>query len=130
MMIPTEIRQRAIDLVESLPGDKLPQVVEFLETLSGDQAAQPVSIGTAEAELLHIINQRLLPEEQARLAYLRQRNEMGSITEAEHQELLVLIDRVENQDAERAAALIQLAQFRHVDLKNLINEFLPNTQQS
>ena len=35
------------------------------------------------------------------------------------------IERVEQQDAERAEALIQLAQLRSCDLKELINEFLP-----
>ena len=35
------------------------------------------------------------------------------------------VERVEQQDADRAEALIQLAQLRQVDLKVLINEFLP-----
>lgn len=56
---------------------------------------------------------------------MRQKNETGEITEAEHQELLMYIERVEQSDAERAEALIKLAQLRKVDLKALINEFLP-----
>jgi len=59
------------------------------------------------------------------LAYLRQQNEIGVITDTEHQELLMYVERVEQQDAERAEALIKLAQLRQVDLKVLINEFLP-----
>jgi hypothetical protein len=35
------------------------------------------------------------------------------------------LDRIEQQDTERAAALIKLAQLRQVDRKVLINEFLP-----
>ncbi|NJM18908.1 MAG: hypothetical protein HC907_09435 [Richelia sp. SM1_7_0] len=35
------------------------------------------------------------------------------------------IDRVEQLDVERAEALIKLAQLRQVDLKILIQEFLP-----
>ena len=35
------------------------------------------------------------------------------------------IDHIEQQDAERAEALIKLAQLRQVDLKVLIKEFIP-----
>lgn len=78
-----------------------------------------------EEALLQIIQRRLPPDDQTRLAYLRQRNETGEITEAEHQELLAYVDRVEHQDAQRAEALIELARLRKVDLKTLLNEFLP-----
>lgn len=81
-----------------------------------------------EDALLQIIQRRLPLDDQVRLNALRQRNEAGNITEAEHQELLRYIDRVEQQDANRAAALIQLAQLRQVDLKTLLNEFLPTHQ--
>ena len=56
---------------------------------------------------------------------MRQQNENEEITETEYQELLKYINRIEQQDAERAEALIQLAKLRQVDLKVLINEFLP-----
>lgn len=59
------------------------------------------------------------------MAYLRQQNETGLITDTEHQELLVYVDRVELQDGERTEALIKLAQLRQVDLKVLVDEFLP-----
>jgi hypothetical protein len=65
------------------------------------------------------------PQEQNRLTCLRLQNEAGEITETEHHELLMYIERVEQQDAKRAEALIQLAQLRNVDLKMLIDEFLP-----
>ncbi len=123
MVVPTEIRQRAIALLEQLPGESLVRAVEFLEALS--QESLQVSTAADEAALLKIIQCHLSFEEQERLAYLRQQNETGKITQTEHQELLMYVERVEQQDAERAAALIQLAQLRQVDLKMLINEFLP-----
>jgi hypothetical protein len=127
MAVSTEIRQRAIALLEQLPGESLVQAIEFLESLShaarGRSDAVEPEVG--EAALLEIIQRRLSTEEQVRLGYLRQQNETGGITDAEHQELLMYIDRVEQQDAERAAALIKLAQLRQVDLKLLIHEFLP-----
>lgn len=75
--------------------------------------------------MLQIIQQCLSPKEQDRLAYLRQQNEIGVITDTEHQELLMYVERIEQQDAERAEALIKLAQLRKVDLQVLIKEFLP-----
>ena len=67
-----------------------------------------------------------IADKQKRLDYLCQQNETGKITEQEHQELLNYVDQIEQEDAKRAEALIQLAQFRQVDLKIIIDEFLPN----
>jgi hypothetical protein len=126
MTVPTEIRQRAIALLEQLPGESLVRAVEFLETLSHEALQESgTTPEVKETALLEIIQRRLPPEDQKRLAYLRQRNEAEEITDVEHQELLIYIDRVEQQDAERAEALIKLAQMRQVDLKVLIKEFLP-----
>lgn len=127
MAVPTEIRKRAIALLEQLPGESLVKAVEFLETLSHEalQVSEAPNPSVSEAALLQIIQLSLSDEEQDRLAYLRQQNEIGLITNTEHQELLMYVERVEQQDAERAEALIKLAQIRDCDLKGLINEFLP-----
>ncbi|NMG20074.1 hypothetical protein [Brasilonema bromeliae] len=121
MTAPTEIRQRAIALVEKLPEETLFKAVDLLEALCIENGV--VTLG--EETLLQRIQRRLPTDDQTRLTYLRQRNETGEITEAEHQELLGYVDRVERQDAERAEALIQLARLRNVELKTLLNEFLP-----
>jgi hypothetical protein len=123
MITPTNIRQHAQELIEQLPGSSLPQVVEFLEGLRRNtDPAQPIlPENLPEQALLPIIQRRLSPEDEARLVYLRQQNESGAITEPEHQDLLKYIDRVEQQDAERAEALINLSQSRNVDLKHLMS---------
>lgn len=121
MTAPTEIRQRAIALIEKLPEETLIKAIDLLETLCVDNGV--VTLG--EETLLQRIQRRLPTDDQTRLTYLRQRNETGEITETEHQELLGYVDRVERQDAERAEALIQLARLRNVELKTLLNEFLP-----
>jgi hypothetical protein len=130
MTAPTLIRQKAIALLEQLPDDQLVQAVKFLEELSyqTSQQGEIASCSLQEDTLLQIIQHRLPSDDQDRLNALRQRNEAGSITDVEHQELLTYVDRVEQQDANRAAALIQLAQLRHADLKTLLNEFLPTHQ--
>lgn len=127
MIAPTEIRQRAIALLEQLPGESLVKAVEFLESLSHQalQVSETKTYKTRETDLIQIIQRRLSTEQQERLNYLRQQNETEEITETEHQELLIYVELIEKQDAERAEALIQLAQIRGVDLQVLIHEFLP-----
>jgi len=127
MAVATEFRQRAIELLENLPGESLVKAVEFLESLAHTaiQASATADLAVSEAALLEIIQRRLSPEDQARVTYLRQQNETGVITDIDHHELLVYVDRVERQDGDRAEALIKLAQMRQVDLKVLVDEFLP-----
>jgi len=69
----------------------------------------------SEEQLLQVINRRLPQDDQVRLDYLREQNESGEITEVEHQELLAFVLRVENEDAERAAAILKLSQIRNID---------------
>ena len=127
MTAPTEIRKRAMALVEQLPRESLTKAVEFLEALSHEasEVRESIPAEPQEKALLQIIQRRLSPEDQTRLAYLRDSDETGEITEAEYQDLLTYVDRVECQDAERAEALIQLARIRKFDLKTLLKEFLP-----
>jgi hypothetical protein len=77
-----------------------------------------------------VIYRRLPGEEQTRFNQLRQRHEADTITEAERQDYLALIDRIESQDAERAEALLRLAQVRNVDLSTVLAEFLPLQQSA
>jgi hypothetical protein len=121
MAVATEFRQRAIELLENLPGESLVKAHTAIQA----SAAAAADLVATESALLEIIQRRLSPEDQARVTYLRQQNETGVITDIEHHELLVYVDRVEQQDGDRAEALIKLAQMRQVDLKVLVDEFLP-----
>ena len=124
MAISTGDRQRVMQLVEQLPDESLGEVVDLLNNLVR-QTRQSQSLISSKSEelLLQVIGRRLLPDDQARLDYLREQNESGDITEVEHQELLDFVARVENEDAERAAAILQLAKIRKVDALSLIKEF-------
>ena len=104
-------RQRVMQLVEQLPDESLSEVIDLLNNLLRQtRQSQPLISSNSDELLLQVISRRLLPDDQARLDYLREQNESGDITEAEHQELLDFVSRVENEDAERAAAILQLAQ--------------------
>jgi hypothetical protein len=127
MTTSADMRQHAQELITQLPGSSLPQVVAILEELCRNINPIPQNLPDQQQEqaLLHKIQQKLTTAEQTRLAYLRQQNESEIITAPEHQELLTYIDRIEQQDTERAEALIQLAQIRKVDLKSLMAQYLP-----
>ena len=128
MAISTEIRQKALSLLEQLPQQSLNKAVEYLETLAQNAQQETINLTSLsnENQLIKIIQFHLSSDKQKRLEYLRQQQETGKITEQEHQELLNYVDQIEQEDAKRAEALIQLAQFRQVDLKIIIDEFLPN----
>ncbi|MBD2177177.1 hypothetical protein H6F42_09670 [Pseudanabaena sp. FACHB-1998] len=113
MAISTGDRQRVMQLVEQLPDESLSEVIDLLNNLL--RQSQTLISPNSEELLLQVIDRRLLPDDQARLDYLREQNENGDITEVEHQELLDFVSRVENEDAERAAAILQLAQIRKVE---------------
>jgi uncharacterized membrane protein len=51
---------------------------------------------------------------------LQEQNEGRKIIELEHQELLAFVYRIENEDPERASAILQLAQIRNIDPLSLI----------
>ncbi|MDB9346065.1 hypothetical protein PN456_11400 [Nodularia spumigena CS-586/05] len=97
-----EIRQRAIALLQQLPGESLLKALEFLESLAYESLplSETPETPNSEAALLQIIQRRLSLEEQNRFSDLRQQKENGEITEAENQELLTYIDRVKQQDDE------------------------------
>jgi DNA polymerase III gamma/tau subunit len=128
MAISTEIRQKALSLLEQLPQPSLNKAVEYLETLAQNAQQETINLTSLsnENQLIKIIQFHLSSDKQKRLEYLRQQQETGKITEQEHQELLNYVDQIEQEDAKRAEALIQLAQLRQVDLKVIIDEFLQN----
>ncbi len=127
MTTPTEIRQRAIALIEQLPSDRLSAIVQLLEFLSQPvQEALPPT--PEEVELLQIIQHQPPQEEQVRLEELRDRCEWGELTQAEHQELIHSEDLLEQQTVHRLEALIHLAKLKNVDLMALNRQLKSESQ--
>ena len=119
----SSVRQYARTLVDQLPEANLQQAVKVLEMLKTKPQTDAPTIN--ETDLLNIITWILPTEDQTRLSYLRQCNEAATITTDEHQELLTYVEQLEQHDAQRADALIKLAQLRQVDLDVVLQEFLP-----
>lgn len=123
----TLLRQRLQTLIEALPEESLLRAESLLTDLKSAPVNLPAS--SQETPLIEIIERRLPLETQTHLNTLRQRLADETITSAEHQELLTFIDPIEQMDAERVEAMIQLAQLRNVNLNTIIQEFLPNPQK-
>ena len=111
MTTSTELRQRAIELVDQLPKEMLVEAVDLLESLclKANQVVDEKPSTPEESALLQIIRRRLSPDDQKRLNDLRDRNEWSELTPAEYNELLVYEERVESLNVERVRALIELA---------------------
>ncbi|MEM9218896.1 MAG: hypothetical protein AAGD25_31735 [Cyanobacteria bacterium P01_F01_bin.150] len=115
-----EHRQHIHQLVDQLPSEALEDALQFLEGLSRRalQAGQ-------ELELLSIIHRRLASSQQERWESLRQKLELETLTEMEHQELITYSDLLESWNTERVEAVMELAKLRQVDFKVLYQELTP-----
>lgn len=106
--------------VAQLDTPELERFVSQVLTLRAKRIAP--CLPAAEAGLLEKINQGLSPEAQQRYDDLTAKRRAETLTAEEHQELLTLIDRIEQADAERAQALTDLARLRQMSLTTLMNE--------
>lgn len=122
----TDIRRRAIELIEQLSPERLTAVVQLLEFLSEpSHQAAPYS---EELALIEVIQRRLPPDEQKRLEELREKCEWGELTDIEHQELIQYEDQLEQWRVERLEALLELARLRNIDLLTLNRQFVLESQ--
>ena len=104
MLSATDIRQKAISLIGQLSQDKLIAVVQLLECLA--QPPQHSTISADEVQLLEAIGHHLPEDDLLRLNILRDRCELGELSEIEHQELIRYEDLLEQQRVKRLEALI------------------------
>lgn len=114
-------RQKVIEMIDQLPADRLLEVAQFVEFLRY-KSTQTNVVPPSEAVLLAVVNRGLPPADQTRVSQLRDKQQSGRLTEAEHTELLAYVDRVEREDAERAEALVELARLRGISLEALLSQ--------
>lgn len=81
-----------------------------------------------EAALLETIHRRLPAKQQARLQELADKLEAETITPNERNEMLGLVDQTEALDAERAEALLGLAQRRRTSIRQLVQDLRLETE--
>ena len=80
------------------------------------------SLSAKETELLQAINRGVPAEIQQRYDSLRTKLRSETITSEEHEELLILVETIEQADAERLESLIVLSQLRQISLPDLIKQ--------
>jgi hypothetical protein len=118
--------QIEIDLDEVLQGlarlgtKELEQFVDKVVALQAQRRAP--SLPEDETELLQQINSGLPADLRQRYDALNAKLHDDTITPQEHEELLVLIDRIELADAERMQHLIALARLRGVSVDTLMEQ--------
>ncbi|MHC0068677.1 hypothetical protein ACWATR_38425 [Nostoc sp. UIC 10890] len=122
----TDIRRRAIELIEQLSEERLTAVVQLLEFLS--EPSKFAASNPIELALVEVIQRRLTPNEQKRLEELRKRDEWGELTDMEHEELITYEDQLEQLRVERLEALMELARLRNMDLLTLNRQLVSESK--
>lgn len=80
------------------------------------------SLSRREARLLQQVNQGISADDWQRYTALNSQLLDETLSQEEHDELLRLVDAIEQADAERLAALIELAQLRDTTLDALMDQ--------
>lgn len=122
----TDIRRRAIELIEHLSEERLTAVVQLLEFLS--EPSKFAASNPIELALVEVIQRCLAPNEQKRLEELRKRGEWGELTDMEHEELITYEDQLEQWRVERLEALMELARLRNMDLLTLNRQLVSESE--
>jgi hypothetical protein len=110
------------DLIVGISELETPDLEQFLQKI-GRLVARRRSPSATEREsiLLQAINQSSNALLQNRYAFLSKKQNAGKVSEAEHEELLTVIDKLEILGAQRLENLIELAHLRNVSLDTLMN---------
>jgi hypothetical protein len=111
------------ELLDNAARLEIPELERFISQIL-ILRAQRIAPGLSkkEADLLERINQHLPANIQQRYDELTAKRQEETLTPSEHQELLTLLDDIEQRDAERAQALVDLAQLRQISVSSLMDE--------
>ena len=113
----------ADDLLRAAQQLSLPELEAFIAQIMALHAHRSVSIGPlAEADLIHLIKNAIPPAVQRRYDELKGKRRAETLTPAEHDEFLRLIELVEQIDAQRVQYLAQLARLRGVTLEQVMTD--------
>ena len=94
---------------------------EFVADAVRQQLGRPEQLDP-EAELIARIRRGISQEIRARYQTLNEKRQAETITDDEYGELLSLIERIEQGDAERMTHLVELAQLRNTSLDAVIDD--------
>jgi len=106
--------------VSRLSNPALDNFLDRVLTLRAERRAPHLS--ARETELLETINDRLMPDAQARFDLLVARRRANKITSDELAELRTLTSQSEMQAAQRVRAVMDLAQLRGVSFDEMLRQ--------
>ena len=119
---------------------ELPVQIRLTDLLAAIERLSPVEFGMVaskvqeiqlnanpQSDLLALAQRSLSPSKQRRLEHLATKLEAETIAVTERSELLTLTTEAEQLDAERAEALLILAQQRNISLGQLLRELNPHS---
>jgi hypothetical protein len=122
-MVPLQANLSTDDLVLAVDQLSTSELDEFVGRILKLRARRRVrSLSAEETTLLQRINQGLSHELQDRYQILIARRDTRTLTPEEHKELLRITDQVEQSEADRGAALLELAQLREVSVDQVLRE--------
>ncbi|NER06995.1 MAG: STAS/SEC14 domain-containing protein [Okeania sp. SIO3C4] len=117
---PSQNLTSILSLVNQLSAQELE--VLLAEIQNQKSKLNPAILSDEEANLLEKINEGLAPELKKRYDILRQKLSDETLSEIEHQELLKITEKIENQNVERLKNLIALAEIRKISLPELAEQ--------
>jgi hypothetical protein len=109
-----------LDSLAKLQPDELETFVEKVLALKASHRASHLSLD--ETVLLEKINSGLTLNEYHRLEQLETKLRDETLTATEHEELVVLLERLEQQDVERMKAVVELAMSRKMSLDDIMKQ--------
>lgn len=116
--IPKELQEKLEAIAHQEGRDVKSLIIEFLKEKVAPGESSDAS--ARELELLQRVHLGIAVEDWERYHELVKKREGGTLTQAEHEELLRLVNRVELANAERMKFLVELAVLRQEPLEDLM----------
>jgi hypothetical protein len=121
IMATVEVNGRdLLKAVQQLPPDDLDAFLEKALSLRSRPRADTLS--AKESRLIQRINRGIPEEVCKRFEQLERKRTRTTLTRDEHAEMLRLTHEIESQDADRAAALLELSKVRRIPMRMLMKQ--------
>jgi hypothetical protein len=112
-----------VDLLQAVRGLGPEELDAFLEqVLALRKGPRTAVLSSKETRLMQQINRGIPHDIRTRYARLLRKRKDRTLTDSEREDLLKLTHEVETRDADRAAALVELAELRRVPVRMLMKD--------
>lgn len=128
--IKSQVKMSLEEILNGVSKLETPDLELFLSEVSQILAIKKASnYSKRELQLLQLVSQHLPEQEIKRYQFLSNKLQEENISDVEHQELLVLVEKIEIADAKQLGYLIELARLKKIslaELKQELNLISPN----